>query len=121
MIFSAVDWASTSEARSCGVTMLSTVAVWGDKTERRIGGIAARHCPGLRSYVTIENFEMSAMQMTSRSQRYDVNGPARNSPSTSARRWLGPPFFRLELWGLEPEALCDSFRRQKFQSPDTRR
>jgi hypothetical protein len=90
MIFSAVDWASTSEARSCGVTMLSTVPVWGDETERRMGVIAARHCPGLRSYVTIENFEMSAMQ---RPRARSATMSMASQETASARGWGAPgPF-----------------------------
>ncbi len=55
IIFSAANLASGSDAESSGVTMLDIVLPEMKVPARRIGVIAARQCPGLRSQVTIEN------------------------------------------------------------------
>ena len=61
MSFSAANWASNSEAKSSGVTTLRTLSPPPHSPIRLFGIMAARQCPGLRRYVTIENSEMSAI------------------------------------------------------------
>jgi hypothetical protein len=61
MIFSAASSASVSEAKSSGVTTLRTLSPPTHSPIRTFGTIAARQCPGLRRYVTIENSERFAM------------------------------------------------------------
>src|ERR1700730_8539999 len=79
MSFSAANWASISEAKSSGVTTLRTLSPPLHSPIRLFGIMAARQCPGLRRYVTIENSETFAMMRPrggadSRLLLYDVNG-----------------------------------------------
>jgi hypothetical protein len=60
MSFSAANWASDSDAKSCGVTTLRTLLP-PTLPIRTFEIMAARQCPGLRRYVTIENSETFAM------------------------------------------------------------
>jgi hypothetical protein len=59
MIFSAAKFASRSDGKSSGVTKLST-SPRATLSVRDLGVMAARQCPGLRWYVTIENLDISA-------------------------------------------------------------
>src|SRR5450755_2718926 len=61
MSFSAANWASNSEAKSSGVTTLRTLSPPPHSPTRLFGIMAARQCPGLRRYVTIENSETFAI------------------------------------------------------------
>jgi hypothetical protein len=61
MSFSAANWASNSEAKSSGVTTLRTLSPPTGSNRRIFGIMAARQCPGLRRYVTIENSETFAI------------------------------------------------------------
>src|SRR5450631_2329532 len=61
MRFSAASWASVSEAKSSGVTKLRTLSPPTLSNRRVFGIMAARQCPGLRRYVTIENSETFAI------------------------------------------------------------
>ena len=54
IISSAANLASGSDAESSGVTKLVVVRPRMKSPERAYGVMAARQCPGLRSYVTIE-------------------------------------------------------------------
>jgi hypothetical protein len=56
---SAAKCASASEAKSSGVTTLTTVSP--PALFRALGKMAARQCPGLRRYVTIEDSETFAI------------------------------------------------------------
>jgi len=49
MIFSAANLASDSDAKSSGVTTLNVVLPWMKVPDRRLGVMAARQKPGLRS------------------------------------------------------------------------
>src|SRR5882672_2103880 len=89
---SAANRASASEAKSFGVTTLSTVSP-PTLPIRALGKMAARQCPGLRRYVTIENSEMSAIgirpRMTgSRQLSSDVNASRGIAGSGTARPCL---------------------------------
>jgi hypothetical protein len=57
---SAANCASASDAKSSGVTTLTTVSPPALPV-RALGKMAARQCPGLRRYVTIENSETFAI------------------------------------------------------------
>jgi hypothetical protein len=61
MCFSAANWASVSDAKSSGVTTLRTLSPPPHSPIRLFGIMAARQCPGLRRYVTIENSETFAI------------------------------------------------------------
>src|ERR1700680_2465623 len=61
MRFCAARSASVSEAKSSGVTTLRTLSPPTHSPIRTFGTMAARQCPGLRRYVTIENSETFAM------------------------------------------------------------
>jgi hypothetical protein len=61
MSASAASWASVSEAKSSGVTTLRTLSPPTLSNRRIFGIMAARQCPGLRRYVTIENSETFAI------------------------------------------------------------
>jgi hypothetical protein len=61
MSFSAANWASVSDAKSSGVTTLRTLSPPPHSPIRLFGIMAARQCPGLRRYVTIENSETFAI------------------------------------------------------------
>src|SRR5450631_4641492 len=78
MRFSAASWASVSEAKSSGVTKLRTLSPPTLSNRRVFGIMAARQCPGLRRYVTIENSETFAIDVPRRSDsrllRCNVNG-----------------------------------------------
>jgi hypothetical protein len=62
MSFSAATLASDSDAQSSGVTMLTTFALSMTLPGRAFRATAARHWPGFRSQVTIENWEISAIE-----------------------------------------------------------
>jgi hypothetical protein len=73
---SAANWASASDAKSSGVTTLRTVSP-PTLAIRAFGTMAARQCPGLRRYVTIENsetFAMIASEDRLSPATFDVNG-----------------------------------------------
>ena len=78
MSFSAANWASASDAKSSGVTTLSTVSR--RMTVRALGKMAARQYPGLRKYVTIENSETLAM----------IASEDRLAPAMLRCQWLLP-------------------------------
>lgn len=59
IIFSAAAFASASDWKSSGVTMLAVVLPLTNELDCLIGVIDARQHPGRRSKVTIENWESS--------------------------------------------------------------
>jgi hypothetical protein len=94
IIFSAANLASASDAWSSGVTTLAVVLPWIAFLDCRTGEIAARQCPGLRSYVTIENCDSSAIappQKTSRLRRWmsTATGTIAGAASVSPMRLIG--------------------------------